>query len=158
MKINKTLFLKITICILAILTLLLGIFWLPHILNLLGSNNTVYIELKKPIIILVYATIIPFFIVLKKAFKLLQYIEKGIVFSNKSVDFLKAIKYSGLIIGIIYSIGLVIFLINSKMGLTGYIIIAILIFASVNISVFASVMEEILENGYEIKSENDLTI
>jgi len=158
MKINKTLFLKITICILAILTLLLGIFWLPHILNLLGSNNRVYIELKKPIIILVYATIIPFFIVLKKAFKLLQYIEKGIVFSNKSVDFLKAIKYSGLIIGIIYSIGLVIFLINSKMGLTGYIIIAILIFASVNISVFASVMEEILENGYEIKSENDLTI
>lgn len=158
MKINKTLFLKITICILAILTLLLGIFWLPHILNLLGSNNRVYIELKKPIIILVYATIIPFFIVLKKAFKLLQYIEKGIVFSNKSVDFLKAIKYSGLIIGIIYSIGLIIFLINSKMGLTGYIIIAILIFASVNISVFASVMEEILENGYEIKSENDLTI
>jgi len=158
MKINKTLFLKTTICILAILTLLLGIFWLPHILNLLGSNNRVYIELKKPIIILVYATIIPFFIVLKKAFKLLQYIEKGIVFSNKSVDFLKAIKYSGLIIGIIYSIGLVIFLINSKMGLTGYIIIAILIFASVNISVFASVMEEILENGYEIKSENDLTI
>ncbi|OGO77664.1 MAG: hypothetical protein A2Y23_13480 [Clostridiales bacterium GWB2_37_7] len=147
---RETLFLKLAVILIGIPVLALSIFWLPGFVN----------YLPYPILIGVYATAIAFFFALYQALRLLSYIDKSKAFSELSVNALKNIKYSAITISILYA-GLIPFLFpiadaDDAPGLVGFPII--FIFASMVIAVFAAVLQKLLQNAIDIKSENDLTI
>lgn len=105
-----------------------------------------------------YITVIPFYIALYQAFKLLDYIESKNAFSELVVESLKHISYCAIAIIALYLIG-VVFLwfqngLHSSIAMMG----AVIIFATSAVAVFAAVLQELLKNALEIKSENDLTI
>lgn len=150
MKRGSTLFLKIAVILIGIPVLALCIFWLPSFANYLS-----YI-----VLIIVYATAVPFFFALYQALKLLNYIDKNKAFSELSVKALKYIKYCAITISILYVI-VIPFLIpvadaDDAPGLVGFPVI--FIFASSVVAVFAAVLQKLLKEAIRIKSENDLTV
>jgi len=150
MKRCSTIFLKIAVILIGIPVLALCIFWLPGFAN----------YLPYPVLIGVYATAITFFFALYQALKLLSYIDKNKAFSELSVKALKYIKYCAITISILYAV-LIPFLFpiadaDDAPGLVGFPII--IVFASIVIAVFAAVLQRLLQDAIDIKSENDLTV
>ncbi|MDR4346565.1 DUF2975 domain-containing protein, partial [Bacillus anthracis] len=107
-----------------------------------------------------YATAIPYYFALYQTFKLLNYIDKNNAFSELSVKALKNIKYSALAISVLYVLGMPLFyLVAERDDAPGIIVIGmIIIFASMVIAVFAAVLQRLLKDAIDIKSENDLTV
>ena len=99
---RETLFLKLAIIIIVLPILVLGIFGL----YLLADNpvKPQYASILYPIIIGLYVSAIPFYIALYKAFKLLEFIDKNIAFSELSIRALKTIKYCAITISTLYVI------------------------------------------------------
>ena len=107
-----------------------------------------------------YAAAIPFYFALYQAFKLLSYIDKNKAFSELSVKALKNIKYCAITISSLYVLGMPLFyLMAKKDDAPGIILIGlVIIFASMVIAVFAAVLQRLLQEAIDIKSENDLTV
>lgn len=150
MKRYSTVFLRIAVIFIGIFVLALCIFWLPS-----AANYFHY-----PILIGVYASAITFFFALYQALKLLSYIDKNKAFSELSVNALKYIKYCGITISVIYTI-LVPFVFpitdaDDAPVLMGFPLI--FIFSASVIAVFAAVLQKLLKEAINIKSENDLTV
>ena len=107
-----------------------------------------------------YVSAIPFFIALYQALKLLGFIDKNIAFSELSVKALGHIKYCGVAISLLYIVGMpYIFYAADLDDAPGVVAITlVIIFASTVISVFAGVLQKLLQNVIVIKSENELTV
>jgi hypothetical protein len=107
-----------------------------------------------------YAAAIPFYFALYQAFKLLSYIDHNKAFSKLSVRALKNIKYCAITISILLAAGMPLFYLIAEMDdAPGIILIGlVLIFASMVIAVFAAVLQRLLQEAIDIKSENDLTV
>jgi MFS superfamily sulfate permease-like transporter len=150
MERGSTIFLKVAVILIGIPILALCIFWLPGFVN----------YLPYPILIGVYTTAIAFFFALYQALKLLSYIDKNKAFSELSVNALKYIKYCAITISTIYAV-LIPFLFpiadaDDAPGLVAFP--GIIVFASIVIGVFAAVLQKLLKEAIDIKSENDLTV
>ncbi|WP_368488494.1 DUF2975 domain-containing protein [Clostridium sp. BJN0013] len=150
MKRCSTIFLRIAVFLIGIPVLALCIFWLPLVAD----------YLHYPILIGVYASAITFFFALYQALKLLSYIDKNKAFSELSIKALKNIKYCAITISIIYAV-LIPFVVpiadaDDAPGFMGFPVI--FIFASIVVGVFAAVLQRLLQDAIDIKSENDLTI
>ncbi|KYD00174.1 hypothetical protein B5V89_16570 [Heyndrickxia sporothermodurans] len=160
MKRVSTLFLKIAVILIGIPILALCIFLVPKIANYSAEllPNITYI--KYFVLIYMYVTAIPFYFALYQAFKLLSYIDKNKAFSKISVTALKNIKYCAISISILYAGGMPLFyLAADKDDAPGIILIGlVVIFASMVIAVFAAVLQKLLKEAIDIKSENDLTV
>jgi hypothetical protein len=158
MKQGTTLFLKIAVFIIGTPVLALCIFGLPWLAN--NPVNPDYAHILYPILIIMYVSVIPFFVALYQAFKLLNYIDKNKAFSELSVKALKNIKYCAITISGLYVVGMPFFYILAELDdAPGVILIGMLfIFASMVIAVFAAVLQRLLQEAIDIKSENDLTI
>lgn len=150
MKRGTTLFLKIAVILIGIPVLALCIFWLPGFVN----------YLPYPILIGVYGTAVAFFLALYQALKLLGYIDKNKAFSELSVNALKNIKHCAITISIIYAvIAPFIYPIAEADDAPGLLAFPLLIiFASAVIAVFAAVLQRLLKEAIDMKSENDLTV
>ncbi|MDX9906552.1 MAG: DUF2975 domain-containing protein [Bacteroidales bacterium] len=114
-----------------------------------------------PFIMYGYATSIAFFVALYKAFKLLGYIRQNKVFSSYSVKALRSIKYCAIALSIlIMAAGLYIRFFHSKEDdSAGFLAMCIVTtFASVVVATAAAIVEKILQNAVDMKTENDLTI
>ncbi|MFS0654772.1 DUF2975 domain-containing protein [Bacillus sp. 179-C3.3 HS] len=158
MKRGTTLFLKVAVFLIGITVLALCIFMLPWLANDTAEMYPEFAYLQYPILIGLYITAIPFFIALYQALKLLNYIDHHHAFSELSVMALKYIKYCAVTISILYVIG-IIFLMSQNASQPGIAVIGfIIIFTSVVIAVFTAVLQKLLKNALDIKSENDLTI
>ena len=107
-----------------------------------------------------YLPAIPFFIALYQSLKLLGYIDRNQTFSPLSVKALKTIKYCGGAISALYLVGMpYIATIAEKDDAPGVLAIAlVIIFASFVITVFAALLQKLLQNAIDIKAENDLTV
>lgn len=153
---RETLLLKVVIFILGLPVLVLSVLGLPW----LAKTPSVAYWMLKPILIVIYLTVIPYFIALYKAYKLLSYIDQNIAFSELSVKALKSIKHCAIIISVLYaSIMPFIYLLAETDDATGAILIGlVLTFAPIVIAAFAAVLEKLLQHALDIKSENDLTI
>lgn len=154
MKQDSTTFLKGVIYILGLAGLALCVLAFP---TAIGST---YAANYRPILSGMYASAIPFFIILYKGLKLLSCIDKNTAFSQESVAALKHIKYAALTITLLYALDLpFIYIIDHQAGLRGRMLLGlVLTCAPFVVSVFAAVLEKLLQNGMEIKSENDLTV
>lgn len=150
MKGYSTIFLKTAVILIGIPVLALCIFWVPGFVNYLHFT----------ILMGVYATALTYFFALYQALKLISYIDKNKAFSELSVKALKNIKYCANTISIIYAV-LIPFLYpiadaDDAPGLVAFPII--IIFGSMVIAVFAAVLQRLLKEAIDIKSENDLTV
>ncbi|GEL77158.1 hypothetical protein TMU01_13930 [Tenuibacillus multivorans] len=107
-----------------------------------------------------YVSVIPFFVALYQAFKLLSYIDKNQAFSELSVKALKKIKFCAITISGLYILMMpFVYLIAELDDAPGLIIIGMIpIFASTVIAVFAAVLKKLLQEAIDIKSENDLIV
>ncbi|KAB2460073.1 DUF2975 domain-containing protein [Bacillus sp. CH126_4D] len=160
MKQGSTLFLKTAIILMGIPVFALCIFLIPNIGNYAAELYPGIAYIKYLILINLYATVIPFYFALYQAFKLVSYIDKGSAFSKLSVRALKKIKQCAVTISVLYVLGMPLFyLVAERDDAPGIIIIGmILIFASMVIAVFAAVLQRLLKDAIDIKSENDLTV
>jgi len=158
MKRGSTLFLKIAVFLIGTPVLALCIFGLPWLAN--NPVNPDYAHILYPILIGMYVSAIPFYIALYKAFRLLSYIDKNKAFSQISVKALKNIKYCAITISTLYLVMMpFVYLVAEKDDAPGLIIIGMVpIFASMVIAVFAAVLQRLLQEAINIKSENDLTV
>ncbi|HDR4423544.1 TPA: DUF2975 domain-containing protein [Bacillus cereus] len=160
MKQGSTLFLKTAIILIGIPVFALCIFLIPNIGNYASKLYPDIAYIKYLVLINLYATVIPFYFALYQAFKLVSYIDNGNAFSKFSVRALKKIKQCAVTISILYAVGMPLFyLVAERDDAPGIIIIGmILIFASMVIAVFAAVLQRLLKDAIDIKSENDLTV
>ncbi|CAM3981437.1 DUF2975 domain-containing protein [Bacillus luti] len=160
MKQGSTLFLKTVVILIGIPVLAMCIFLVPKIGNFAAELYPDIAFIKYLVFINLYATAIPFYYALYQAFKLLSYIDKNNAFSELSVSALKNIKYCAMTISVLYVLGMPLFyLIAERDDAPGFIIIGmIMILASMVIAVFAAVLQRLLQDAIDIKSENDLTV
>jgi hypothetical protein len=163
MKRSSTLFLKVAVIFIGIPVLALGIFLLPQIANEASEAaergwNLAYVVYG--ILVVMYVSAIPFYFALYQAFNLLSYIDKNQAFSELSVRALKKIKTSALIISGLYVIALpFVYILAEVDDAPGLILIGMgMIFAPTVIAVFAAVLQRLLQEAIDIKSENDLII
>jgi len=159
MRLKSTLFLKIAVILIGTPVLALGIFGLFDLYKYpLNPNNHELI--LYPIIIGIYLTAIPFYFALYQAFKLLCYIDKSNAFSELSVKALKNIKYCAISISIFYTTILPVCMSYSrKHDFPGLVIMGMASsFTSAVIAIFAAVLQKLLKEAIDIKSENDLTV
>lgn len=160
MKHSSTLFLKAAVFFIGIPVLALSLFLVPEIADFAAELYPNFAPIRYLVLIDLYAAAIPFYFALYQAFKLLNYIDKNNAFSKLSVQSLKKIKYCSVAFSIIYIAGMPFFyLIAEKDDAPGIILIGlVIIFASTVISVFAAVLQRLLQEAIQIKSENDLTV
>lgn len=157
---GSTLFLKTAIILIGIPVFALCIFLIPNIGNYTADLYPDIAYIKYLVLINLYATVIPFYFALYQAFKLVSYIDKGNAFSKLSVRALKKIKQCAITISVLYVVGMPLFyLVAERDDAPGILIIGmILIFSSMVIAVFAAVLQRLLKDAIDIKSENDLTV
>lgn len=158
MKEYSTVFLKIAVILIGIPVLALGgfsLYWLAK-----NPVNPNYAHILYPIIIGIYLSAIPFFTALYQALRLLSYIDKNKAFSDLSVKALRNIKYCANTISIVYVVIMpFVYILAEKDDAPGAIIMGMVpIFASMVIAVFAAVLQKLLREAIDIKSENDLTV
>jgi hypothetical protein len=161
MKRSSIVFLQAVVVLIGIaaLALLLG---MPQVEGRNKNATQFEVYFKDPLLALVYAGSIPFFIALYQAFKVLRYVGQNKVFSPEVVKALRTIKYCALaIIGFVGVEEIFILLMNNgdNDNPGAPIFMGVLItFPSIVIATTAAMFERILQNAVEIKSENDLTV
>lgn len=160
MKRGSTWFLRAVIAFMGLVALAVCIFALPSILKgalieFPGANTLLYIMISG-----LYLSTIPFFIALYQSLKLLNYIDKNQAFSPASVYALKIIKYCGIAVSVGYAVGIpYLFHVAQLDDAPGLGLIALAFTcAPLVIATFAAVLEMLLQNAINIKSENDLTV
>jgi len=158
MKRYPTIFLKIAVILIgmpALAVCIFGVYWLAN-----NPVNPDYAHMLYPILIGIYISAIPFFIALNQTLRLLSYIDTNKAFSKISVKALKSIKYCASAISIVYVVMMpFIYLLADRDDSPGLIIMGMVpIFASMIIAVFAAVLQRLLQDAMDLKSENDLTI
>ncbi|MES1041438.1 DUF2975 domain-containing protein [Peribacillus simplex] len=160
MKQVSTIFLKIAVIFIGMPVLALCIFVVPEIANFAAELYPDMTYLKYLVLIDLYASAIPFYFALYQAFKLLSYIDNNKAFSELSVRALKTIINCAITISSLYVVGMPLFYLMAEMDdAPGIIVIGlVVIFASMVIAVFAAVLQRLLQEAIDIKSENDLIV
>lgn len=157
---KETIFLRITIYIMALFMLAICVVVAPH--YIIGANNLLPNKLILTIILGLglYITAILFYLVLYQALRLLNLIDHENAFSQQSVLALKNIKIYAYIMCAIYILESPIFFIFAdKDDSPGVILVCIVLAgAALVIAIFASMLQKLLHHAIKIKLENDLTI
>ncbi|MEC0275218.1 MULTISPECIES: DUF2975 domain-containing protein [Peribacillus] len=163
MKRSSTLFLKVAVIFIGIPVLALCLFLLPQIANEANEaaergSDLAYVVYG--LLMVMYVSAIPFYFALYQSFNLLSYIDKSQAFSELSVRALKKIKKCAITISGLYVVALPFVFILAEvddapgLGLIGMV----MIFAPMVIAVFAAVLQRLLQEAIDIKSENDLIV
>lgn len=157
-KRGSTLFLKAVIVLIAI-GALAAMIRFPQTEGRAAHLDLVSIYLD-PFIIYGYIASIPFFVALYRALELLGYVDNNQVFSQSAVNAVRNIKYCALTISGFIVVGILSIRVfangDDPAGPTALGILAT--FASIVIATGAAVIERLLQNAVDIKSENDLTV
>lgn len=158
MKRGSTLFLRMAVFLIGAPVVALCILGFLDIAK--KPINPEYAYFMYPILIGFYVSVIPFFAALYQAFKLLSYIDKNQAFSDLSVQALRKIKLCAMAIsGIYVVVWPFVFPVAQLEDAPGLMIFAMIpIFASMVIAIFAAVLQRLLKEAIDIKSDNELTI
>lgn len=153
---GSTLFLRTVIWGIGVLVLAILVAALPVAISSELKGDFDY----GPIFLGLYVPAIPFFFALYQAFKLLGYIDKNRAFTPAAVKTLQNIKRCALLISGMFALGMpYIFYVADRDDAPGVALIGfIIIGASFVIATFAAVLQKLVQNAVDIKSENDLTV
>ncbi len=160
MKKGSTLILKAVLVLMVMAVLAFCIFAIPNISKGLLLEFPGIVYPRWFLVFGMYASAIPFFFAIYNAFKLLVYIDKNLAFSELSIKALRYIKYSAVVMTLIYLGAMPLFFqiaeIDDAPGMVP--IGTIFICSPLVIAVFSAVLEKLVKNAIDIKSENDLTV
>jgi hypothetical protein len=157
MKRGSTIFLQVVIVLLGVGVLAL-LLWEPHVEGV-NAHATLFEMYFNPFIAYAYIGSIPFFVALYQAFKLLGYIRRNEIFSQRSVRALRTIKYCALAIIGFVAVSVIFMIFGDRDDRPAGVFMRILItFPSIVVAIAAAVFERILQNAVDIKSVNDLTV
>jgi len=153
MKRSSTMFLRVVIY-------LIGLAVAGLCVILLGVSISGNAGMFLPLMLGMLAAAVPFFFAIYQGLLLLSYIDKNSAFSELSIKAIRKIKYSAGAISVLYALMMpYIIYVADKDDAPGAVIIGLVfIFAPFVIAVFAAVLERLLQNAIDIKSENDLTV
>lgn len=156
----STLFLKFALVVLALPIIAICIFVVPNLGLIATELIPNFLAIRPIVMVNYYLTALIYFFALWKAFQLLQLIDRKEAFSIVSVQALKAIKICAYGIALLHLLVLPLFYIFAEIDdAPGVIIVGVVVpFASMVIAIFAAVLEKLLYEAVEIKSENDLMI
>ena len=160
MKKSLTIFLQVVIVLIGISALALML-WEPHLEGRNVHATLFEIYFKDPFLVYAYAASIAFFVALYQAFRLLGFIGRNDVFSQRSVKALRTIKYCAMtLVAFIVGAEAYFFIaVRGKDDIAGGVMMGLLmIFVSVVIATAAAVFERVVQNALDIKTENDLTV
>lgn len=160
MKRGSTIFLQIIILLFGA-----GVFafllWEPQVEGRNVNATQFEIYFKDPFLAYLYLAFVPFFVGLYQGFKILGYVGRNEIFSERSVRALWTIKYCALITAI-FILGaeayIFIFIRGTDDTAGGVMMGVFVILMCAIIGTAAAVFERILQNAVDIKSENDLTV
>jgi hypothetical protein len=158
MKHASTLFLRFIVLLLGIVVLV----WLIVFPQLEGrAKNLDLVSIyRDPLIIYFFIGSVPFFTALFQTFKLLGYVDKNKMFSVPAVRAVRNIKYCALfcISFLVVAILFIRFMAHGDdpAGPTMLGMIAIIITGA--IATASGIFQKLLQNGVDLKSENDLTV
>ena len=155
---GSILFLRAVLMLIGIGALALML-WEPHIEGRNAHATVFEIYFKDPFLAYAYVASIPFFVALYQAFKVLGYAGHTRIFSPAAVRALRIIKFCAMsMIGFVVGAEIFIML-NESDDRAGGVFIGILIaFASMVVATAMVVLERVLQNAVDIKSENDFTV
>jgi hypothetical protein len=161
MKRSSTIFLQVVIVLIGIGALALLLVE-PHFEGRNVHATVFQIYFHDPFLAYAYTGSIAFFVALYQAFKLLGYVGRNEVFSQRSVKALRTIKYCGMTL-VAFLVGAEAYFFTFQRGkgedIAGGVMMGlVLIFISVVIATAAAVFERTLQSAVEMKSENDLTV
>ena len=154
MKQGSTLFLKLVISLIGLVVLALCVFLLSAVISSQDAGDFL------PVLLGMYIAAVPFFFALYQTLKLLVYVDKSEAFSYLSVKALKNIKYCAIAISAVYVASMPFIVhVADKDDAPGFTALGlVIILASIAIATFASVLQKLLQEALDIKSENDLTV
>jgi hypothetical protein len=160
MKRASTIFLQVVIVLLGIGVLAL-LLWEPQLEGRNVHATQFEIYFKDPFLAYIYLAFVPFFVGLYQAFKILGYARRNEMFSEPAVRALRTIKYCAALTAL-FIVGaeayIFIFVRGTDDVAGGVMMGAVIIFVSAVVATAAAVFERILQNGVDIKTENDLTV
>lgn len=156
----RTLFLKLTLGVLAIGTVAFMIFLLPNIKELMQAVIPNLAMLQPITQVILALTGICFIYILMQTLKLILNIDHNKAFSESTINYLKHIRNTGYVITGLYVLLMpVIYLIAEFDDAPGLILFgAFFVFTSAVITAFADVLKKLFSSALEYKIENDLTI
>ena len=158
MKKGSITFLQVVIVLVGIgaLAFLLGE---PHVEGRNAHATLFQIYFKDPFLAYAYVASIPFFMGLYHGFKVLGLVRQNRTFSQDTVHSLRTIKHCAMaIIGfVVLSIGFMAFE-DGEDRPPGVFMRVLVAFPSIVVATAMAIIERVLQNAVEIKSENDLTV
>jgi hypothetical protein len=158
MKRGLSLFLKAALILMALPVLAGAAFGIYSLLR--NPVNPDYVLMLYPIFIGALLSVIPYLFALYQSFRLLNYIDRDAAFSGQSVSTLQKIKISAFLFSMVYILIAPFVYITAEVSDTPELIIMgmVPIFASLVIGMFAAVLQKLLNEIINIKSENELTV
>jgi hypothetical protein len=133
--------------------------WEPQVEGRNTHATQFEIYFKDPFLAFAYVASIPFFVALYQAFKLLGYVGRNEVFSERSVKAMRTIKRCGLAILGFIAVGEVWIMLQESDDRAGGVAMGIVMaFATLIVTAAAAVFERLLQNAVDLKSEHDLTV
>lgn len=156
----STTFLKAVILVIALAVIALCVFALPHMWTnmpggLPGFDPIIYLALVG-----VTASTVPFFLALYQAMRLLGRIDKNDAFSRTSLDALRAIKFAAVAMSALYALALPLAYVFAELDdAPGLILISTAVAAApLTVATFAAVLQKLVQNAIDLKTEHDLTV
>ena len=156
----STLFLKIVLILMGTAVLALCVFLMPQIWQMVLREMPEFTQVTYPALIGFSASALPFFFALYQAFTLLHSIDKNTAFSEQSIHALKNIKYCAIAMSMCYAICLPLLFTIAELddapglGAMGLATVC----APLVVATFAAVLQKLIRNAFDMKSEIDLTI
>lgn len=160
MKKSSIVFLQIVVVLIGLGAMALML-WEPQLEGRNVNASLFEIYFKDPFLAYMYIGSIAFYVAIYQAFRLLGYIRQNELFSQRSVNTLRKIKYCAMIvIGFILGAEAYFFIaVRGKDDIAGGVILGLLLmFVFIVIATVAAVFEKALQNAVDLKTENDLTI
>ncbi|MDE0564465.1 DUF2975 domain-containing protein [Exiguobacterium sp. B2(2022)] len=157
---RETVFLKLSVIVLALPILAACIFLLPFLWRDATESGGWIANSMRPILVGMYVAAVPYFVALFQTFTLLGLIDRNEAFSYEAVKVLRVIKYCALTITVIYTALLPFFYwFAERDDSPGFLVIGfVFVFAAFVIAVFAELLQKLLKRAIDMKQEIDLTV
>lgn len=158
---GSTLLLRASLLGIAGIVALFGSFMLANVYSNWASESPELAGWRYPVIFVITAVVITFFVALGQIWRLLGLVSKNKAFSKTSVKTMRNVKYCGLLISGLFATWMPLaFHVAQNEDAPGMVLIFGVVFVSIPfiVAIFAGVAQQLFQNAIDIKSENDLTV
>lgn len=158
MKFAATVFLRGVLVLIGIVALILLIAE-PRFEGRNAHSTLFETYFHDPFLVFAYVASTPFFAGLYHGFKVLGYAGRNMEFSASAVRSVRTIKYCAIsLLGFVAFGEVIIILTESDDRAGGVMMGAFIFFAAIVVATSMAVLERVLQNAVDMKSENDLTV